>query len=570
LEKYLVSVAALLLVVSLGLMAPASAQTASFGLTVQPAAQTVSPGMSAAYSIAVTSSAGFTSPVTLSLSNVGSLPSSITVSSFYPSNVVTPPAGGSDFAILVIQTTTSTPLGTYQLTISGTGGGLTQSGTIALVVTDETTFAISAVPVSRTIGLGDSNQYQISVASLGDFSSPVTLSVAGLPYGVSYAISSSSVTPPAGGVASATLLVSVGQDAIPGDYALIVSGSSTGCTTLYYETAQCVDYSFVVAQVPSVTDFQINVSPSAQSVVINQYASFAVQVTSLGGFSSNVVLSLQRVPNGVSSSFTATTLTPTDNNPETSTLTLSPSTTAQPGVYSVDVVGTSGGVTKTYTISLTIMPIAIQLTLNDPITGVKLGDTFTVLGSVSPAQAGAVITIVFTRPDGSEFTNTVQTGSNGVFSDQYTPVTVDLVGSWKVMAEYVGTGPYNSSSTSAYSFQVVPKSFLEQYGLLWLPDYALWIALLAVAIVVITIGGIMAVKRASQYDAKSGTRHLGLHRAQPTSAVFSAPSQLPAAPTKRCVNCGRVLVANARFCDECAMPQPAWPQLQTYPGVSDR
>jgi len=548
----------LLLVMSFGLVAPAMAAP-SFDMTVQPTTQTISPGMSAAYSITVTSNGGFNSPVRLGLDNAASLPTSISVASFYPSSTVTPAAGESEFVILVIQTTDSTLIGEYKLTISGTGGGFADSVTVLLEVTNLATFHVTTSPIARTIGLGYSNQYQIGVASLGDFSSNVALSLMPPPLGISYTINPSTVTPPPGDSATATLDVSVSPDTIPDNYALIVKASLPDCTsgTLCTGTSDCVDYSFVVVQVPSVTEFQITASPLMQTVTINQDSSLTVQAASVGGFSSDIQLNLNRVPAGVDFSFNPTTVTPTETNPATSTLTLSPSTTALPGSYEMDLVGTSQGITKTSTIELTIAPITTQLTLDVPSTEVKRGDTFTVTGSISPVIAGAAINLVYTRPDGSEFTRTVETASDGTFSDQYTPETVDLVGPWKVRAEYNGGSAYVGSQSQTYDLQVVEKMFLEQYGLLWVADYALWIVLLIIALITIVTAATVALQRRSREEKTCPSSPAPVLAPPPAAPSLWQPAPPAALPvTKVCFNCGQVIAANARFCDRCDTPQP--------------
>jgi hypothetical protein len=553
-SKHLILAITLLLVTSLGLVTPVPAAAAPpFTLTVQPTRQTISPGMSASYSITVTSSGGFNSPVVLNLANAASLPTSISMPSFFPSNVATPPAGGSGFAIIIIQTTDLTPVDDYQLMISGTGGGFTESATVVLSVTNVSTFHVYASPASQIVGLGYSNQFQIVVASLDDFSSNVALSLVTPPFGISYTITPSTVTPPTGATATATLGVSVATDLTPGDYALIIEASLPDCIA-----GNCVDYTFVVVQVPSVTEFQIAVSPTAQSVVINQDVSLDVQAMSVGGFSSNVQLDLQRVPSGVDFSFNPTTLSPspTENSPATSILTISPSSNALAGSYNVDVVATSQGVMEISTITLTIVPITTQLTLTVPDTAVKRGDTFTVVGSISPVIPGAAVNVVYTRPDGSEFTRTVQTASDGTFSDQYTPETVDLVGAWKVRAEYIGGGAYIGSTTQSYDFQVVSKTFLETYGLLWLADYALWIVLLFIVAVLIVAAAFMALRRRAHGEKKGGPSPGAVVATTQSPPVWQSrpPAPTPAA-TKVCYNCGRVIAALARFCDRCDAPQ---------------
>jgi hypothetical protein len=366
------------------------------------------------------------------------------------------------------------------------------------------------------------------------------------------------VTPPAGDVATAVLNVTVSPDLAPNNYAIVIKASTPTCVVsqFFITTSDCVRYSFIVVQVPSLTEFQVAVSPSTQSVVINEDVSFTVQAASVGGFASTVQLSLFRVPTGLIFSFNPTTLSPTENNPVTSTLTVSPTTGALAGDYNVDVIGMSQGITKIVTIKLTIVAIATQLTLTVPSTGVKRGEAFTVRGTISPVLTGAPINVIYTRPDGSEFTHTVQTASDGTFSDQYTPQTVDLIGAWKVRAEFIANSVYSGSTTQTYGFQVVEKSFLEQYGLLWLADYALWIVLLIIAIVLIVAASIVAVRRIPRAPGRPVSLRAPVVVATPSFPTPWHPMPpRPASPIKLCYNCGQTLAIEARFCDNCRAPQ---------------
>lgn len=96
-----------------------------FSISASPTSQTVPPGQSASFRIAVTLVGGSTQPVGLS---VEGLP-------FGASASFSPTAGNPNFAsALTITTSPRTPLGTYTLTILGTGGGITRSATVTLTV----------------------------------------------------------------------------------------------------------------------------------------------------------------------------------------------------------------------------------------------------------------------------------------------------------------------------------------------------------------------------------------------------------------------------------------------------
>jgi hypothetical protein len=138
---------------------------------------------------------------------------------------------------------------------------------------------VSASPFSQVIGLGYQKQFTVTVTSLGQFSSSVSLTIDQVPYGVSYSFDQPSVTPPPSGSAYSTLTISVAAGASPNVYALIIRGSSDGGLA----TSDRVHYSFVVVDVPPTTGFQITLPSTAQTIVIGQPVSLKVKVDSIGG-----------------------------------------------------------------------------------------------------------------------------------------------------------------------------------------------------------------------------------------------------------------------------------------------
>ena len=99
----------------------------NYALSAAPASQTVGPGGSASYTVTITRYGGFEGLVNLSASG---LPAGATAA-FNPN-----PAGGSS-SVLTVTTATSTPAGTYTMTITGVAGSrmLTHKATVTLVVT---------------------------------------------------------------------------------------------------------------------------------------------------------------------------------------------------------------------------------------------------------------------------------------------------------------------------------------------------------------------------------------------------------------------------------------------------
>jgi len=104
-------------------MLGATALAPDFSLSVSPASQSVVRGRAATYTVNVSPANGFAGSVALSATG---LPTGATAS-FSPN-----PAATS--STLTVQTSGSTPLGSYPLTIAGTNGSLTHSTTASLQV----------------------------------------------------------------------------------------------------------------------------------------------------------------------------------------------------------------------------------------------------------------------------------------------------------------------------------------------------------------------------------------------------------------------------------------------------
>jgi len=96
-----------------------------FSVSATPASQTMLPGGSTTYTVTVTPGTGFAASVTF---RVSGLPSGATAS-FNPASV-----SGSGSTTMLVSSSLLTPLGSYQLTVSGDSGGLTRSATVTLVV----------------------------------------------------------------------------------------------------------------------------------------------------------------------------------------------------------------------------------------------------------------------------------------------------------------------------------------------------------------------------------------------------------------------------------------------------
>jgi Peptidase family C25/Propeptide_C25 len=78
----------------------------------------------------------------------------------------------------------------------------------------------------------------------------------------------------------------------------------------------------------------------------------------------------------------------------------------------------------------------------------------TTTGTLSPALAGQTISVTYTRPNGTTFTDNVTTDPNGTWSD--TVGNPSPTGNWTIQSSYAGDATYAASSSSACTVSVQP------------------------------------------------------------------------------------------------------------------
>src|SRR4051812_6166109 len=87
-----------------------------------------------------------------------------------------------------------------------------------------------------------------------------------------------------------------------------------------------------------VPDFSITASPGLQINTIGSTTPYTINVTAIGGFSGNVVLTVAGLPTGATATFSPTSI----SGSGTSTMTVTTTASTPPGAYSLVVTGTSG------------------------------------------------------------------------------------------------------------------------------------------------------------------------------------------------------------------------------------
>jgi glucuronoarabinoxylan endo-1,4-beta-xylanase len=201
-------------------------------------------------------------------------------------------------------------------------------------VTPSFTLAPSASPLSVT--QGSSATDTITVTDVDGFTGSVTFTASGMPSGVTAAFSPTSST------SSSVLTLTASSTATTGGPVTVTvtgtSGSTTATTTIALTVNAKVTTGFTL-------------SPSASTLTVKQGSSGTdtITVTDIGGFTGSVTFTATGMPGGVTAAFSPASST------SSSVLTLTASSTATTGAFTITVTGASGSTmaTTTFTLSVT-------------------------------------------------------------------------------------------------------------------------------------------------------------------------------------------------------------------------
>jgi hypothetical protein len=372
--------------------------TNDFAISSFPSALTIMQGSSGSSTISTAISGSFNSAVSLSASG---LPAGATAT-FNPPSIAAPGAGLSN---LTISADSTTPVGTYNVVVTGSGGGNTHTTTIGVTINNGsgTTQQLVGNPGFEN----GSSSPAPWVTSAGVIDSNITLEPAHTGswkawlngYGVAHTDSlSQQVSIPATAV-SATLSFwlhidsneTTNTQAFDTLSVQIRNSAGTTLTTLatYSNLNKAPGYSQVSFDLSSykgqtiqiyllgvedatlqtsfvVDDFALNanisggstadfaISSSPASVTIAQGSSGAstISTTISGGFNSAVSLSASGLPSGVTASFSPSSIAAPGAG--SATMTISANATAALGTFTVVVTGSGGAQTHVTTINLTV------------------------------------------------------------------------------------------------------------------------------------------------------------------------------------------------------------------------
>jgi uncharacterized membrane protein len=334
----------------------------SFTINASPVAVTVAQGTSVTDTIAVVPQNGFTGSVNLSATG---LPNGVTAS-FVPN----PTTGTSVLRLTASSTATAGPA---TVTVTGTSGNLNASTSIALTVKLPPSFTLSALPSSLTVVQGESTSSTVSVTGSWGFAGAVTLTALNLPSGVTAAWGTNPTT------GSSALTLTASSTAATGPATVTIQGAApTVCGVVCEYISASTTIALTVNVPPS---FSLSASLPSLTMVQGSSVTNTISVADAGGFAGSVNLSATGLPNGVTAAFVPNPTT------GTSVLRLTASDIAATGPATVTITGTSGSLTASTNIALTVkLPPSFSLSASLPSLTIVQGSSVT--NTISVADAG--------------------------------------------------------------------------------------------------------------------------------------------------------------------------------------
>jgi hypothetical protein len=374
--------------------------TPSFLLSASPSILGFNQGASGTSGITVTPQFGFSDAVTLTATG---LPSGVTAS-FTPN----PTTGTSTLTLTA--SSNATP-GVSTVTVTGTSGSLTATSTISLTIHGPT-FTLSG-PVTASVGQGSTVTSYVSVFGQYGFTGNVSLSVSGLPVGVTAAFTPN----PTSTGTSTPLVLTASSSAVVGQSILTITGTSGNLTASTTIALGVYAPSFTLSAGGS-----LNIGQGGTG---NSYVYISPQY----GFNGSVALNVTGLPAGVTALWSP--------NPTTgsSTLTFTASSTAKVGQYPLTITGTSGSLTATTTLTLGVYTPTFNISASSLVnigqgtTGssyVNVNAQYGFTGSVNLSVAGlpAGVTATFSpNPTTNSSTLTFTVGSTAALGQYNVTVT---------------------------------------------------------------------------------------------------------------------------------------------------
>jgi subtilase family serine protease len=301
--------------------------TPSFTLSPTSASLTVAAGSSSPVTVSAAPANGFNATLTLTAAG---MPSGVTAT-FSPATISGTTGGSS---VVTFAAASTAAAGSYVIHVTAAGGGLTQTSSVSLTVTGPAsfTFAESATAVSAPVG--GSASLGITTVPQNGFKSTITLSLAGVPSGVTPAFAAATT------VGGSTLTLKASSTAKAGTSNITLTAAGGGVT-------KTVSFTLTIAAQPVCS---LVANPMSVSLTAGQSANVAVScAVTQGTFTSPLTLSLSGAPSGMTAQAASSMMAGS-----TSTLSIATAVSTAAGHYGLPLTASGNGYTQTTTVWVTV------------------------------------------------------------------------------------------------------------------------------------------------------------------------------------------------------------------------
>lgn len=225
----------------------------------------------------------------------------------------------------------------YGLTHAGAAANATPITDVWQSVTPA--FTVTASPAAVSVTQGGTGSSTVTTTVSGGFNSAVSLTVSGLPSGVTASFNPASIAAPGSG--SSTITFTASSTAVTGTANVTITASGGGIT----HTATIA----LTVNAPN-ADFTITDSPASLTVTRGSTGQATVTIGALNGFSGTVTLSVSGQLSRVTSTLSPTSVTGSGS----ATLSLTVGRKATTGTRTLTITGTSGSLKHSVNLTLTI------------------------------------------------------------------------------------------------------------------------------------------------------------------------------------------------------------------------
>ncbi|MBB5957466.1 Zn-dependent metalloprotease [Saccharothrix tamanrassetensis] len=303
-----------------------------FSLALNPSSVTVPQGGQGTATLSSTTTSGNPQSVALSASGA---PSGVVVK-FNPETIT---SGQSSTVNVTVPS--STPAGTYPVTVQGKGGA-THTASFNVVVTGTAPvndFSIALNPSSGDTNPGGSVTTTVGTTVTSGESQKVSLSASGLPAGATATFSPATIA--AGESSKLTIATTAATPA--GTHTVTVTGAGA-------DASHSATYTLRVGGEPPANDFSVALNPTSGTVQAGSSATSTVSTTTTAGSPHKVHFAASGLPTGATATFTPLSV----ESGESSTLTIATAATTPEGTYTITVTATGTDTSHTATYTLTV------------------------------------------------------------------------------------------------------------------------------------------------------------------------------------------------------------------------